>query len=62
MSIQPRIIKRRTGFGMRFHGGFDYHITRRIVAVLEGGYALGIGTQVENYGYGVVSAGLGYRF
>jgi opacity protein-like surface antigen len=62
VSIQPRLISRRTGFGMRFGGGIDYHITKHFVANLEGGYALGIGTQVEDYGYGVLGAGLTYRF
>ena len=62
VSIQPDIISRRTGFGMRFGVGIDYHVTRSIVVNAEGGYALGLGTQVEDYGYGVLGAGVAYRF
>ena len=62
ISIQPRLISRRTGFGMRFAAGLDYHLTERLVAVVEGGYAMGIGTQVEDYQYGTLSFGLTFRY
>lgn len=62
MSIDPRVIDRRTGFAMRFAGGIDYYVTEHIVWDLEGGYALGTGTQVENYSYGVFTTGLAYKF
>lgn len=62
LSIRPNIISRRTGFGMRFGAGIDYHITESIVVNAEGGYALGLGTQVEDYGYGVLGAGVTYRY
>lgn len=62
VSIQPRLANRRSGFGMRFAAGLDYHITPKIILNTEAGYNLGLGTQVENFGYGVVSGGLTYRF
>ena len=48
--------------GSRFGGGLDYHITHKIVAAVEGGYNLGIGTQVEDYGYAVITGGVIFRF
>jgi opacity protein-like surface antigen len=62
VSVQPRIANRRSGFGMRFAGGLDIHLTPKIVLDIEAGYNLGLGTQVKNFGYGVASVGLAYRF
>lgn len=62
VSVKPKFVNRRTGFGMRFAGGLDYHITHKIVAAVEGGYNLGIGSQVEDYGYAVITGGVIFRF
>lgn len=62
VSIDPKVKGRDTGFGMRFQGGVDYHITKKIVAVMEGGYVLGLGTQVDQWKYWLLSGGLAYRF